>query len=103
MRSFYGLNTRYSASKPITNLNCVFISYTPQILSYYNANYNKNIVLSGKCLREWLPEQEISLPPTCMLDFFIFVLTCDLIGLTNLYLDMFVLELHNARSDGFRE
>ncbi len=32
----------------MTNLNCVFISYTPQKLCYYNANYSKNIVLFGK-------------------------------------------------------
>ncbi len=44
IRSFYGLNTTYSASKSISNLNCVFISYTLQKLCYYNANYNKNIV-----------------------------------------------------------
>ncbi len=40
----------------MTNLNCVFISYTLQSLCYYNANYSKNIVLFGKCLREWLPQ-----------------------------------------------
>ncbi len=57
MHSFYGLNTTYSASKPITNLNCVLISYTLQMLCYYNANYNKNIVLLGKCQWEWLPQR----------------------------------------------
>ncbi len=41
----------------MTNLNYVFISYTPQILCYYNANYSKNIVLFGKCLQEWLPQR----------------------------------------------
>ncbi len=41
----------------MTNLNCVFISYTPQRLCYYNANYSKNIVLFGKCLREWLTQR----------------------------------------------
>ncbi len=25
-------------------------------MCYYNANYSKNIVLFGKCLREWLPQ-----------------------------------------------
>ncbi len=57
MHLFYGLNTTFSASRPITNLNCVFISYTSQRLCYYNANYNKNVVLSGKCLRKWLPQR----------------------------------------------
>ncbi len=57
MHSFYGLNTTFSASKLITNLNCVFISYTSQRLCYYNANYNENIVLLGKWLREWLPQR----------------------------------------------
>ncbi len=52
-----GLNITFSASKPIANRNCVFISYTPQRLCYYNANYSKNIVLFGKCLREWLPQR----------------------------------------------
>ncbi len=56
MRQFCRLNITFSASKPITNLNCVFISYAPQRLCYYNANYTKNIVLFGKCLREWLPQ-----------------------------------------------
>ncbi len=57
VRSFYGLNTTFSASRPITNLNCVFISYTSQRLRYYNPNYNKNIVLLGKCLWKWLPQR----------------------------------------------
>ncbi len=48
---FYGLNTTFSASKSITTLNCVFISYTPQKLSDWVANYNKNIVLLGKCIQ----------------------------------------------------
>ncbi len=53
---FHGLNTTFSVYKPMINLNCVFISYTPQRLCYYNANYSKNIVLFGKCYREWLPQ-----------------------------------------------
>ncbi len=57
MRSFYGLYTTFSASKLITNLNCVIISYASQTLCYYNANYNKNIVLLVKCLSEWLPQR----------------------------------------------
>ncbi len=36
----FGLNTTFSTSKPITNLICVFISYTLQRLCCYNANYN---------------------------------------------------------------
>ncbi len=44
-------------TKPMTNLNCVFISYTPHRLCYYNANYSKNIVLFSKCLQEWLPQR----------------------------------------------
>ncbi len=54
---FMVLNSTFSASKVITNLNYVFISYTSQRLCYYNANYNKNFVLLGKCLREWLPQR----------------------------------------------
>ncbi len=45
----YNLNIIFSDAKPITNLNDAFISYTPQSLCDWDANYNKNIVLLGKC------------------------------------------------------
>ncbi len=35
----------------------VSLFHTPQRLSYYNANCNKNIVLLGKYLWEWLPQR----------------------------------------------
>ncbi len=61
---FVMLSGHFHASKhkifrfqPTTNLNCVFISYTPQRLCYYNANYNKNIVLFVICLQELLPQR----------------------------------------------
>ncbi len=41
--NFVVLNSTFSASKPITNLNCVFISYTLQRLCYESANYNKTL------------------------------------------------------------
>ncbi len=52
---FYALilwsnNHIFGFQAPITNLNVVFISYTSQRLCDYDANYNKNIVLLGKCL-----------------------------------------------------
>ncbi len=49
------LTTTFSVSRPITNLNCVFISYMPQRLFVLVANYNKNVLL-GKCNQKWLPQ-----------------------------------------------
>ncbi len=56
LRKACGLNTKFSVSKPITNLNCVFMSYMPQKLFPLVANYNINIVLLGKFWQKWLPQ-----------------------------------------------
>ncbi len=54
------LNTTISASKPITNLNCVFISYPRQKWSDLVVNYNKSIVLLSKYWQKWLPLSNFS-------------------------------------------
>ncbi len=48
-------NSTISASNPINNLNCVFISYLPQKWFDLVVNYNKNIVLLIKYWQKWLP------------------------------------------------
>ncbi len=45
----------FYASKLITTLNCVFISYMPQTLSDLLANYNKNIVLLANADKNGFP------------------------------------------------
>ncbi len=45
-RKIYGLNSTFSASSSITNLNCVFISHTHT--QKWCDYYNKNIVLLDK-------------------------------------------------------
>ncbi len=42
---------KFAICLAITNLNCVYISYTPQRLCYYNANYSKTLFYSGNAYK----------------------------------------------------